>query len=408
MVEKSISDIASIQSLELLLDGSSQGGKPQTRRKSTRPLDLETYDIEHFDYGYVERCSDLDELYLILAVLESKKEGFYPDLERAVKARIQLVSGGPVDVEETTLAPSRVTYEQHKEVSAELEIWIDDKRSEERENSSGKGQRENSVPIIALADKFVTEYEDNLVPRLRARVELSDTLSVSEADEMAELEKLKGNEALKAQDVREALVYYTRSLQLSVKCKTLCNRALAYYKLKEYTKAENDAEMAITMIQADPALDPEKRVYVKGLLRLGKARSAIGKYVEAIGNFDEALSIVPGDGELIAVRDETERRYRGAYGPHAQTETHRTLTKAASEETVVSDVNVEELSASSSAKKIRMNIVEVDGSDGDDDSSDAEDKAAKEPGAAASDSGSVADFIRKEYSKTKDSSALNF
>jgi len=49
----------------------------------------------------------------------------------------------------------------------------------------------------------------------------------------AENEKIKGNEALKSNDLKEALNYYTKSLEYDGKMSaSYCNRALVYLKLK--------------------------------------------------------------------------------------------------------------------------------------------------------------------------------
>eukprot|EP00043_Microstomoeca_roanoka_P008919 m.85537 g.85537 ORF g.85537 m.85537 type:complete len:109 (+) comp14429_c0_seq2:690-1016(+) len=61
----------------------------------------------------------------------------------------------------------------------------------------------------------------------------------------AEEEKTKGNEALRSGDIQEAIVYYTRSLQIypTVACQN--NRALAHIKASQYREAEHDASAVI-------------------------------------------------------------------------------------------------------------------------------------------------------------------
>jgi hypothetical protein len=41
-------------------------------------------EIEHLDYGYIEKCTDAKQLRAILNVLRSGKEGSYPDVRMTV------------------------------------------------------------------------------------------------------------------------------------------------------------------------------------------------------------------------------------------------------------------------------------------------------------------------------------
>ncbi|KAL5034908.1 hypothetical protein RTP6_002685 [Batrachochytrium dendrobatidis] len=51
--------------------------------------DVADYNVEHLDYAYVETCKDVSELSMLLKVLKSGKEGFYPALEEAILVRIE-------------------------------------------------------------------------------------------------------------------------------------------------------------------------------------------------------------------------------------------------------------------------------------------------------------------------------
>lgn len=56
----------------------------------------------------------------------------------------------------------------------------------------------------------------------------------------AEQEKCKGNEAFNAKSFDEAVVYYTRSIQLLENAAAFNNRALAYLKLEKWDKVIED------------------------------------------------------------------------------------------------------------------------------------------------------------------------
>ena len=65
---------------------------------------------------------------------------------------------------------------------------------------------------------------------------------------MAENEKNKGNEALKSNDIKEALEYYTKSIEYDpTLAAAFCNRSLIHLKLKNFGKAIEDANKAISL-----------------------------------------------------------------------------------------------------------------------------------------------------------------
>ena len=60
-------------------------------------LPVEEYLVEHLDYQYIGKCTDIKELQLLQNVLEIGKEGFYPQLLEFLKERIQTIQ--PVEKE---------------------------------------------------------------------------------------------------------------------------------------------------------------------------------------------------------------------------------------------------------------------------------------------------------------------
>jgi tetratricopeptide (TPR) repeat protein len=58
----------------------------------------------------------------------------------------------------------------------------------------------------------------------------------------AEQEKCKGNEAFNSKSYDEAVVYYTRSIQLLENAAAFNNRALAYLKLEKWDKVIEDCD----------------------------------------------------------------------------------------------------------------------------------------------------------------------
>ena len=93
---------------------------------------------------------------------------------------------------------------------------------------------------------------------------------------MAEDERLKGNECVKSKDFKDALLHYSRSIDLFPdEAATYCNRALVYLKEKEYARAVEDAEKSLKL----------KPGYLKAYHRRGKAYYALGKCELAIKDF---------------------------------------------------------------------------------------------------------------------------
>lgn len=84
---------------------------------------------------------------------------------------------------------------------------------------------------------------------------------------MAQQERVKGNEAFKAGDLREAQAYYSRAIEADPSCKeALSNRSATRLKLGLTQGAEEDASRCI---EVDPG-------FPKGWLRRARARRARG------------------------------------------------------------------------------------------------------------------------------------
>lgn len=116
---------------------------------------------------------------------------------------------------------------------------------------------------------------------------------------LAESEKNKGNEALKANDLKEALDYYTSSIahDPSVSA-TYCNRALIHLKLKQFDKAIADANSALK-------INPD---YAKAYFRRGKAYMELKQYVNAVLDFQRILIDDSSDKEATSMLKEARQR----------------------------------------------------------------------------------------------------
>ena len=87
-----------------------------------------------------------------------------------------------------------------------------------------------------------------------------------EKQKIAENERLKGNELIKAKDYKEAVTAYSRSLELNPdEPFTYANRAMANLKLRNYKKVIEDANDALRL----------KPAYLKAHHRRGKAYAGL-------------------------------------------------------------------------------------------------------------------------------------
>ena len=119
-----------------------------------------------------------------------------------------------------------------------------------------------------------------------------------EKAKLAENERVKGNECVKAKDYKEAVTCYTRSIELDdTEAFSFANRAMAYLKLKDFKKVIEDATRAITM----------KPGYLKAFHRRGKAYHALKQHEEAIKDFQYILEEEPDNADVNKDLKESRR-----------------------------------------------------------------------------------------------------
>lgn len=110
----------------------------------------------------------------------------------------------------------------------------------------------------------------------------------------AEQFKLKGNEAFKVKNFKEAIDWYTKAIDADPASENSAalysNRAASWSSLNEHTKALTDAESCIRV----------KPSWLKGHFRKGTALEALGRFDEAQRAYQEALKTEPGNEEVQA------------------------------------------------------------------------------------------------------------
>lgn len=116
--------------------------------------------------------------------------------------------------------------------------------------------------------------------------------------EQAEEIKLLANEAFKANKFSQAIELYSQAIELNgLNAVYWANRSFAHTKLEEYGSAIQDATKAI---EHDPR-------YSKGYYRRGAAYLAMGKFKEALKDFQQVKKICPNDPDATRKLKECEK-----------------------------------------------------------------------------------------------------
>lgn len=111
---------------------------------------------------------------------------------------------------------------------------------------------------------------------------------------MAEELKNKGNAALSAGSVTEAIDFYTEALKLDPGNHVLySNRSAAYCKAEKFAEALADADECVK-------LAPN---WTKGYTRKGAALEFLGRFDEAVGVYEDALQKEPENAQLKAAME---------------------------------------------------------------------------------------------------------
>jgi stress-induced-phosphoprotein 1 len=101
--------------------------------------------------------------------------------------------------------------------------------------------------------------------------------------------KEKGNQALNAGNVKEAVEHYSSAIALDPTSHVyFSNRSAAYCKLEEYEKALEDADECIK-------LNPK---WGKGWSRKASALEFLGRHADALEAYDEGLKVDPNNQQL--------------------------------------------------------------------------------------------------------------
>ncbi|KAG1684748.1 hypothetical protein DVH05_010574 [Phytophthora capsici] len=328
-----------------------------------------TIDVEMLDYGFVERCTDLDELKGILVMLRSGKEGRYPELEKATEQRILDVlpeserkkilrmRSGPSTNELMTEIDDLANWATAMDLNNEaLNRQVPIKRElppVRGKQTSGGTQSElarapekftdvekpekktKAIPAYDFrswqkydADKALEEIdqdserarqqavkqreeqEKRTVARKRELESLPKSVELGNLQPetrklYAGYEKQKGNDCFKASELEVALLHYTRSMAYDDTDAILYANRALVHLRMKNFAAAEDDSSRAIL------LDPS---YMKGWSRRGMTRYRRGRYAESVQDFEEALRLDPGNREVAKLMKAAQFKHEEVNG----------------------------------------------------------------------------------------------
>uniref|UniRef100_A0A8D2JV25 Sperm-associated antigen 1 n=1 Tax=Theropithecus gelada TaxID=9565 RepID=A0A8D2JV25_THEGE len=290
--------------------------------------------IEHLDFKYIEKCSDVKHLEKILCVLRSGEEGYYPELTEFCEKHLEALApeSRALRKDKPAATAASFTAEEWEKIDDDIKSWVSEIKKEEdkmhfHETETFPAMKDNLPPVrgsnsclhvgkekcskrptkrktprdYAEWDKFDVEkeclkidedYKEKTVTdkshlsKIETRIDTAG-LTEKEKDFLAIREKEKGNEAFNSGDYEEAVMYYTRSISALPTVVAYNNRAQAQIKLQNWNSAFQDCEKVLE-------LEPGN---IKALLRRATTYKHQNKLQEAIEDLSKVLDVEP-DNEL--------------------------------------------------------------------------------------------------------------
>ncbi|XP_039089745.1 sperm-associated antigen 1 [Hyaena hyaena] len=288
--------------------------------------------VEHLDFKYIEKCSDVKHLEKILCVLRSGEEGYYPELTEFCEKRLKGLAPGSraLRKDKPAATASSFTAEEWEKIDGDIKSWVSEIKNEENKIHFHETATEDNLPPVrgsnsrlhvskenysksrptkkkiprdyAEWDKFDVEkecskidedYKEKVVVNNKSHLSKIETridtagLTEKEKTFLATREKEKGNEAFNSGDYEEAVMYYTRSISVLPTVAAYNNRAQAELKLQNWNSAFQDCEKVLE-------LEPGN---LKALLRRATTYKHQNKLQEAIEDLNKVLNVEP-DNEL--------------------------------------------------------------------------------------------------------------
>ncbi|KAM9164142.1 sperm-associated antigen 1 isoform 3-T3 [Pangshura tecta] len=290
--------------------------------------------INHLDYKFIEKCSDVKHLEKILRILRSGEEGYYPDLTLFCEKRIECLAPGSraLRKDKPPASASDFTTEEWEKINDEMKSWVTEMKEDDYkiqfpvtetlherldnlpavrgsnsclhggQNKENKQREKKNIPRDYREwDKFDVEkecskvdevYEENNskacfsnssnLPVIEKKIDITG-MTKKERNFVASHEKEKGNEAFAIGDYKEAVTYYTRSISVLPTVAAYNNRAQAEIKLQNWHNALQDCEKVLD-------LEPGN---LKALMRRATVHKHLQNYQGAIEDLARVLHVEP-------------------------------------------------------------------------------------------------------------------
>ncbi|XP_045082052.1 sperm-associated antigen 1 isoform X2 [Coregonus clupeaformis] len=291
--------------------------------------------VDHLDYGYIEKCTDVKYLGKILRVLRSGDEGIYPHLIEFCESRLERLDprSRALRKDNPPATAACLSGDEWSQITDELKKWERDAKMSETElkqqslfhdlendnvppvrgsscsitlkqNAVSNGQKKTSQKKVLPrnyiewdqydVDRECDKIDGNVTKKdppaiinsryLKIRSKMNTTaLTEQEKVLVANREKVKGNEAFKANDYEEAVVYYSRSLSVVPTVAGYNNRAQSEINLQHWHNALNDCQKALEMEPGN----------MKALLRRATVLKQQGNYQMAAEDLRSVLQAEP-------------------------------------------------------------------------------------------------------------------
>ncbi|KAM9308445.1 sperm-associated antigen 1 [Gastrophryne carolinensis] len=286
-----------------------------------------TYEIpiNHLDYSFIEKCTDVRHLEKILKVLRSGEEGNYPDLTSFCEKRIEALSphSRALRKDKPPATAADFSWEDWQQIEDDFKNFLTDIKAKEQQDAIFEQNKDNLPPIRSVCsnqapqkpngkdenagksklprnyrdwDRFDVEKElskidqscekrdqseiniNTAATKIKKSVDTSG-MSSEQKNLLAQREKEKGNEAFRSGDYKEAISYYSRSISVEASAAAYNNRAQANIKLKNWHNVLNDCGLALH-------LEPNN---MKALLRRATANKNLQNYQAAADDLKTVL-----------------------------------------------------------------------------------------------------------------------
>ncbi|XP_062321171.1 sperm-associated antigen 1 [Osmerus eperlanus] len=291
-----------------------------------------TVPVDHLDYGYIEKCTNVKYLEKILKILRSGDEGIYPHLTQFCENHLEKLDpkSRSLRKENPVATAASLSTDEWNQITVEMKAWEKEAKGVEGElkkqslclsdienfppvrgsncslplsqTAVSKGLRKsskNSAPRDYRDwDKFDVDKECDKVdsnvtkaspaminsehPQIKTNLNATG-LTDQEKVLHASREKDKGNEAFRANAFEEAVAFYTRSVSLAPTVAAYNNRAQAEIKLQHWHNALRDSQKVLEM-------EPSN---MKALLRRATVEKQLGRYQQAAWNLRTVLQAEP-------------------------------------------------------------------------------------------------------------------